>query len=169
MKKFFYTLVDRIVAVLGAFIFCQLPAFMQQYMGLLLGHLEECKRWNSLNMQNAALSNKTVSEYIQKFLSQQDPDFVQQGHFLQGIEERSNELASAYAHLQNAPVWKKPFVFIAEADSTILKEAYSHFTPSLSFSIETLLYGLAGLFIAVILLRFITWAIMLPFRSVKKA
>lgn len=169
MKKFLFTMVDRIMAVLGAFIFCQIPSFMQQYTQLLLGHLEECKRLLATIEHNASQSNKTILEYIQKFLTQQDPDFVNTGLLLQNIQQRSIELSTSYSNLQQASLWKKPFVFLSQLDSGIFKETYSGFVPALSFSLETIVYALFGMVFAIMMLRLASWGCRSIFRSKKPA
>lgn len=157
MNTFIFKMIDRCAAVAGAFIFCQVPAFMQQYTHILFGHVQECKRLHATLEVHASLGNKSVSEYIKKFLTQQDPDFVQQGKMLLGIQERYNELTVTYANLTGAPIWKKPFVFFSSLDMAIVEETFSKFVVSLTLSVETAIFAFMGIVVAMGLLRLVYW------------
>jgi DUF2937 family protein len=164
MNTFFYKMLDRSFAVFGAFAFSQMPAFMQQYTQILYGHVQECKRLQMALELHATVSNKTVSEYIQKFLIQQDPDFVHQGKLLLAIQERYSTLSAAYTHLNTAAIWKRPFVFFSELDMSIVHETMSQFTLSISFSLETIIFMLIGILTAAGILRFMAWGARSIFR-----
>lgn len=168
MNNFFVKILDRALAAIGAFLFCQFPAFMQQYMQMLSGHLQESKSYVQMIEYNAGHAHKSLPEYIQKFLSQQDPDFVQQGKLMQEITNRYSDLVHAYVSLDEASVWTKPFVFIAKMHMDIAEEAYVHFSPAVTFTVETAVYALAGLLTSMVLFRIVAKSISMLFGFSKK-
>jgi hypothetical protein len=65
--------------VIGAFVASQIPEFIQQYTQRLAGHVNELYRLLNQMRQVASYSNKTLDQYIQKFITSSDPDFARQG------------------------------------------------------------------------------------------
>jgi len=169
MNNFLVKILDRIFAACGGFLCCQLPAFMQQYMQTLSGHLEESATYVKMIEYNAHLANQTVPGYIQKFLSQNDADFVRQGKMMQDVVNRYDGFASAMTSINEASLWAKPFVFIAKAHMDIIEETYQHFTLSVNFDLETLVYALIGLMIFMGIFRLFIQGIRAIFGSFRKA
>jgi len=172
MLGFLSKTIDRCFAVGGAFIFCQLPLLMQQYTMVLSGHLAESRREINLLQHAATLSNKTLQEYIQKFLGQQDLDFVHQGEIMQALQSRYNELSYSYAAIQEASVWTKPLVFISKVDMGVFWDTFHDFTFGISTNFETLIYAFVGLGFGVLVYRLlakIVMAIISFFRAKPKA
>lgn len=156
MRTFFAKWFDRIFACLGAFLFCQLPLFIHQYLLLLAGHREESKLQFD-NLQNQALaSGKTLPAYIQKFLSVSDPDYVQMGQWMLDLQARTDALNRAYTALQEASLWTKPFIFFAHVDRQIFSETVAHFTPGVPTSIEGVVYAGIGLCIGIAVFKLFT-------------
>lgn len=153
MLGFLNKTIDRCFAVGGAFLFCQLPLFMQQYTMVLSGHLAESRRDINLLQHAATSSNKTLQEYIQKFLGQQDMDFVHQGELMQALQNRYNELSYSYAAIQESSVWAKPIVFISKIDVSIFWDTFKDFTFGLSMNLETLIYAFFGVGFGVLTYR----------------
>ncbi len=161
--------IDRLFAVGGAFAFCQLPLLMQQYSVMLSGHLAESRRQINMMQHAASLTNKTLQEYIAKFLGQQDLDFVHQGQIMQTMQARYEELNNAYAALHQSTVWSKPFVFVKTIDSTVFWDTAADFAPGLTLTLESLIYALAGLLFGVLLFRGISSVIKAFFGIFKRA
>jgi hypothetical protein len=153
MRSFFGKIIDRVFAVIGAFVFCQIPELIRQYTALLYGHLSESKTQVVLLEQNALSSGKTIPEYIQKFLQQTDPDFVRQGKMLQTLVTRHDDLSTSYTALSQASLWTKPFVFFSKVNFPILHEATGQFVPTLAFTLETAIYALVGICFGVLVYR----------------
>lgn len=151
--------IDRLFAVGGAFAFCQFPLLMQQYSMMLSGHLAESRRQINMMQHAASLTNKTLQEYIAKFLGQQDLDFVHQGQIMQSMQKRYEELNQAYSSLQQSTVWSKPFVFIKNLDSSVFWDTARDFTPGLTLTLESLIYAVIGLGIGVLVYRGLSGAI----------
>lgn len=136
---------DRLFAAAGAILLSQGPAFIQQYMQQIQGALLELHRQV---VQLKVLANgKTMDQFVSKFLDSQDADFVGQGHFIQSILERQQELNSALSGIQDASFFTRPFHFLYHLHYDLLDSTWKHFTPSLSITAEGILYILVGLFL----------------------
>lgn len=149
MKRFFEKMADRLFALFGAIVLCQLPALISQYALLLSGHFSECKIQVAGLELIAQKTGKTLSEYIKKFAESGDRDTQSLGEWMNGLLARLSELSSAHNALSEASVWTKPFVFAVHVDMSLLKETTHQFTPSLPVSIEGLLYAFIGMFLGV--------------------
>ncbi len=80
--------VDRICSVLGALIFVQVPVFITQYIQRLGGHVDELARVVNQYRASAADTGKTLEEYVRRFLSSSEADFVSAGANMQGNIDR---------------------------------------------------------------------------------
>lgn len=147
MWNFVRNSIDRIGSILLVLLFCQFPLFIEQYEMRLSGHLQESSKLVRDLEKNAAATNKSLQGYIQKFLEQDDPDFVSSGETMQKSVKRYENLTKAFASLHEAGLFKRPFVFLAYLESDIFQESLHQFTPGFSVTLETLLYGIAGFFI----------------------
>lgn len=159
---------DRLFAVGGAFLFCQLPLLMQQYSMVLSGHLAESRRQINMMQHAASLTNKTLQEYIAKFLKQQDLDFIHQGEIMQNIQTRYDDLNQAYSAMQHTSLWSKPFVFIKHLDASVFWDTVHDFTPGLSLTVESILYAAVGLGVGVLIYRGLTSLLKALFGRFKK-
>lgn len=156
--------IDRCFAVGGAFAFCQLPLLMHQYSIMMSGHLAESRRQINMMQHAASLTNKTLQEYIAKFLGQQDLDFVHQGQIMQAMQTRYEDLNQAYNALQHASVWSKPLVFITNLDSSVFWDTARDFTPGITLTVESLIYSIIGLGAGVLVYRGLSMALKAIFR-----
>lgn len=141
----FGSLIDRLCIVFGAFMGSQVPQFMQQYSQRLSGHVTELEHLVEQLRKTASLSHKTLDQYIQKFLSSSDPDFVHQGHFMQGIVNRWDELNQSYLSLMQSSPLSRPFTFLYGLKSDIAGSTFDSFQPGLSLNLEGLCYTGVGI------------------------
>lgn len=139
------SLLDRLCLVAGAFVGSQIPPFMQQYSQRLAGHVSELHHMLEKLQSVAALSNKTLEQYIHKFLSSSDPDFVNQGHYMQGVVQRWQDLHDAATNLAQSSLWGRPFVFLKNLQPDIANSALADFQPALNLSIEGICYAGVGM------------------------
>lgn len=153
MLRFLSKTIDRCFAVAGAFAFVQLPLLMQQYTMVLSGHLAEARREMNMLQNAASLSNKSLQEYIQKFLGQTDLDFVHQGQLMQALQARYEELSATYTSLQGASVYSRPFVFMSNIDMGVFWDTVHDFTPGLSLNVESITYAVVGLLAGTLLYK----------------
>lgn len=143
--KWLAALLDRLCAVLGAFIFCQFPAFFQQYAQRLGGHFAEVSRQTQEFDRLARQSGKTLHQYIQKFLSNSDPDFARQGEIMQALVQRKHQLSDALMQLNQATPLSRPWAFVSHLQADIAKGTLSDFQPALTLSVEGAIYAFVGL------------------------
>lgn len=151
LLQFMGTLLDRLFVVLGAFAGSQIPPFMQQYQQRLAGHVEELNHLLNQLRQIAADSGKSLEQYIQKFVSNGDPDFVRQGEFMQGVVNRWQELHQALYHLGESSIWSRPYVFVKELHYDIAHSTFMSFQPGMSLTIEGLCYTGIGILVGLTL------------------
>lgn len=138
------SIVDRLCIVAGAFAGSQIPQFMQQYSQRLAGHVSELQQLIDQLRTVAAHSNKSLEEYIQKFLASTDADFAHQGHFMQGMVARWEELNGALLHLMQSSAWTRPLVFMKDLQSDIAHSTFASFQPGINLSVEGLCYAGIG-------------------------
>ncbi|MCB1114577.1 MAG: DUF2937 family protein [Chlamydiia bacterium] len=143
----FTKIVDRCFAVLGALIFMQAPAFIQDYTQVLLGHLSESS-WEVDQLKRIALkAGKPLDQLIQKYQDNPDIDVALQGDFIQTLVLREEGFRQAYFNLSHANPFQKPFVFAKYLQWDIVKETTSVFTPSVPMTLEALIWGAFGLLV----------------------
>lgn len=135
---------DRLFAFIGALLFSQIPSFMQQYQQHLSGHISELNLQISLLRQIAEKSNKSLDEYIKKFLDSDDLDFSRQGEYLQNMVTRYVDMSSSYVQLKDADVWHRPLIFLRNLYSDIGWKTYENYEFAIIFSLEGLVYALLG-------------------------
>ncbi|KAF3363107.1 hypothetical protein PHSC3_000292 [Chlamydiales bacterium STE3] len=156
MKERVVEFLDRIFAVVGAFFFSQIPQFYQQYTTLLAGHLAELNFQIEL-MENAAKSTgKTLTQLIQKFLASTDVDFHNQGVLMNTTFERWSSFNEAMLALKNASFFNRPFVFSKHFNWQVFKETIEQFTIGFSFTPESILYGIVGIFFGYLLFQLLS-------------
>ena len=150
------SILDRLCIVAGAFFGSQCPPFMQQYTQRLAGHVAELQQLLDQLRQAAALSHKTLDQYILKFISSTDPDFAQQGKFMQGIFHRWEELNQALVHLNQSSVWMRPYAFFRDIQTDIVQSTMSVFQPGMNLSLEGLCYAGMGMFFGWVSFRLVS-------------
>lgn len=138
-------LLDRVLCLLGAVAFCQLPEFIQQYLQRLGGHLDEARRQLAQFEAVAAQSKLTLGQFIERTSANADAAVAKLGGVMQGAVDRVAELASAEAALRNASVWEKPFVFFANLDRSIASATWDVYRPAVPTTIEGVIYAAAGM------------------------
>ena len=145
--EWLWHVIDRSIAALCALACMQIPSFFVQYMQRLSGHIQELHRQLSALTQLAKASGRTLPQYIQKFLSQTDHDFSEQGLWMEGLAHRYIELSQGWQAIQHADSWNRPFVFFAHMDSSIVLGTWKEFQPAVAISTEGLLYAFIGILI----------------------
>lgn len=164
----FNGLLDRIFVVIGAFLGCQIPEFVQQYTQRLAGHVDELQRLLTQIRQIASYSHRTLEEYIAKFSLSSDPDFVHQGQFMQGILERWQTLNQALVELTQSSIWLRPYVFFKGLQPDIAKSTFKDFQPGLNLSIEGFFYAGLGMLLGWTLYRLVSMCILLGYSNAAK-
>lgn len=145
MLRFTMTIADRVCAVAGAFLFSQIPLFMQYYTHQLIGHVAELQWQVSSMRHSASIVGKSLEQYIQKFVTHSDPDFSLQGRMMQQVVDRWNHFSQGLQGLQEASVWEKPYLFVKTLDFNIAKNTFSAYQPAIPTSLEGGIYAFIGL------------------------
>ena len=161
------SLIDRLCVVAGAFVGSQIPQFMQQYTQRLAGHVEALQKLLNQLRQIASLSNKSLEQYIQKFKDNTDPDFIQQGDFMQGILSRWEELQQTLNHLTQSSIWLRPYYFLKDLQPDIAHSTLDSYQPGLSLTVEGLCYAGAGMIIGWIFYQIISKCITCGYTSAR--
>ena len=145
MTYWFVSLLDRIFAVGGALICVQAPMYIQQYGHHLSGRVAELKLQINGMLNAATAGGKTLQQFINRFIESGDSDFMRQGQLMLSSAKRYDELSGALSSLNQSSPVSRPFVFLRDFNWDIASSTFSDFQPGISFSLEGIAYGLAGL------------------------
>ena len=144
-------LLDRLLCVIGAVIFSQVPEFMQQYLQRLGGHLDEARRQLQQFQQAAEQSGLTLDHFITQTATNADTAVAKLGGVMANAVTRVGTLQSAQTALENATLWSRPFVFLRNIDASIAHATWSIFKPAVPTTAEGLVYALGGMLIFIAL------------------
>ncbi len=142
-------LIDRLLCVLGAVLFSQLPEFIQQYLQRLGGHLDEARRQLDQFREVAAKSGLTLEQLTAQTQANTEATVARLGHLMHDTADRVYVLANADAAIRHASILTRPFVFLRHVDLSIARGTWSIFRPAVPTTIEGMLY--AGLGVLIIL------------------
>jgi predicted exporter len=159
-------IMDRIFIVAGAFFGSQIPQFMQQYTQRLAGHVEELHYL--LDQIRLIASHRNLDQYIYKFLSSSDQDFVQQGVFMQTLFSRWQNLSSALQALNESSLFTKPFVWMKHFDYDMAWATLKSYQPGFSLTLEGIYYTFLGILFGFLLYQLISKSIQFLFSSFKR-
>lgn len=146
-KRCIQKILERIVISLCVIICMQLPFFISQYTHQLRGHVDEL-RWQMEQMRtSASRSGKNLDQYISKFTKNSDDDFANQGIMMRAITHRFEKLSHALAQLKSSSLFTRPFVFFRYVQLDIFSATLDEFKMGISFTLESIVFGLIGIFI----------------------
>ena len=143
--NFLEAVIDRIVSVVGALVFIQIPAFIVQYQQRLGGHVDELNRLIQQYKSAAANNGRTVEEYIGVHLNSGVNEFISTGKLMTENMERFSSLSQALQNLSESSGINKLFVFLKGIDFDIFKGTYNDFVPGISFNLDSILYCIVGI------------------------
>jgi len=146
--KFLEAVIDRIIAVIGAVIFIQIPTFIVQYQQRLGGHVDELARQVNQYKAAAAKHGSTVEKYIELHLQS---GFKETWELMTDNMERFTDLSLALQNLSESSGIKKFFIFLKSMDFGIFKATYKDFVPGISFSLDSIVYCIVGIIFAMLL------------------
>lgn len=138
-------LLDRILCVLGAVLFSQVPEFMQQYLQRLGGHLDEARLTLSRFREAAAQSGMTLDQLVAGANQNPEQSMRSIGGVIQGAAARVDELAAADAALRHASAWTRPFVFAEHVDWGIARATWAIYRPAVPTTAEGFMYAAVGI------------------------
>lgn len=139
------TLLDRLLCVVGAVAFAQLPEFIQQYRQRLGGHLDEARRHLAEFEKLATHAKLTLPQFIERTSANTDTTVAGLSNVMSTALSRAEELAAADTALRTTTLWQKPFVFFAHLDSSIARATWEIYQPAVPTTTEGLVYAAAGM------------------------
>jgi hypothetical protein len=154
-------LVDRLLCVVGAVLFSQLPEFIQQYLQRLGGHLDEARRQLEQFREVAAKSGLTLDQLTAQSQANTETTVARLGQLMRDTGDRVDALATADAAIRNASILSRPFVFLRHVDLSIARSTWSIFRPAVPTTIEGMLYAAFGV---LLILAFYHGAVRYPLR-----
>lgn len=155
--------VDRLLCVVGAVAFSQVPEFIQQYVQRLGGHLDEARRQLERFQATAAQSGLSLDQLIHATAATADPAVARLGAVIRDSQARVAVLSADEQAIRAAQLFSRPFVFLHHAEPEIVRATWSIFRPAVPTTFEGLIYALAGV---VIILCFYHGAVRYPVRRV---
>jgi len=147
LLRFGEGLVDRLLCVVGAASFTQVPELIQQYLQRLGGHLDEARRQVEGFTKIAALSQITLAELIERTAKNPDEAVARLSGVMREAIERVDHLTAADAAIRSASLWSKPFVFLAHLDPEIADATWSIYKPAMPTTFEGLVYAGFGILV----------------------
>lgn len=145
MFNFFANTLDRVLSLVFGIVFAQIPQFIQHYMQQLFGRVEELRMQVESMRYAASLSGKSLEQFIKKFQSNSDPDFIHQGDVMSQILGRHDQLSTAYSHMQTAKGIEQPFTFFYYFDWSLAKSTMANFSLGVPLTLEAGVYALCGI------------------------
>ena len=144
--------VDRVAALLGALGFSQFPAFINNYLQRLGGHVDEAMR-NVETWQAVAdkTTNGNLTQLVNSYHSSDVPAVIEAGNKAQSDILRLDSLQSALASITDASPWERPFVFFRHVDADIADQTFHAYVPNIPTNVEGLIYAGIGLLLGMAL------------------
>jgi hypothetical protein len=149
--SFVEKVLDRVLCVVGAVLFSQMPEYMQQYLQRLGGHLAQAQRDLQRFRDVAVKSGQTLDQLIQSFRASSDAAVAKTAGVIEATAEQVADLAAAEHALRTATPWTRPWAFFRHLDSGIAGDTWSVFQPAVPTTFEGLMYAAAGVLVALAL------------------
>ncbi len=154
-------LLDRLLCVVGAVLFSQLPEFMQQYLQRLGGHLDEARRQLEQFQVVATKAGLTLDQLIAQSRGNTETTVAQLGQVMRDTMDRVDALSAAEAAIRNASMFTRPLVFLRHIDLSIAHATWTIFKPAVPTTIEGAVYAVSGL---LLMLAFYHGGVRYPLR-----
>lgn len=139
------SVLDRVLCVLGALLFSQVPEFIQQYLQRLGGHVDEARRQLERLRTAAEQSGLTLDQLSAHAAANSDPAVVRLGSVVGQAAGRVDSLAAAEQAIRGASAFARPFVFMRELDPAIARSTLAVFKPAMPTTLEGLAYAIFGM------------------------
>lgn len=166
--KVLSSILDRLFVIAGALLGVQIPIFIHQYMQRLAGHVAELNQLLNKLREMAAQSNKTLEQYIAKFMASQDVDFSNQGLFMLDVVKRWDNLNEALYNLMNSSIWQRPFVFVRDLQYDIARSTLHDFQPGISLTVEGVCYMALGAILGFCAYQLLCWPVRALYNTLSR-
>jgi Protein of unknown function (DUF2937) len=137
-------LIDRLLCVVGAVLFSQIPEFIQQYLQRLGGHLDEARRQLGHFQEIATNAGLTLDGLMARSQGSPEPTVIQLGRLIRDTASRVDALAAAEAGIRSASLFSRPLVFLRHLDLSITRATWAVFKPAVPTTVEGLVYAGLG-------------------------
>ena len=123
-------LLGTVLAAVAGVAFAQLPAFIQQYLQRLGGHVDEAQL--NLSQVITGASFRTLDAPAREVLTV-------------SLNQRVSELETGEQAITSASASVRPFIFLRELDPDIAMATFRAFEPAVPLSTAGLIYGVTGI------------------------
>jgi len=148
---FFGSLAERLFVFFMALFICQAPQYMNLYLNVLSGAKAEAEKSVALIAEKASELGMTTKEFIADLTNSQSQAAKKSAEVHQAQIIRLEKIKAAFEAIKNASSVARPFVFIKHVDWSLAKSV--QFQPALPFTLEALIYVIAGILLGMILFR----------------
>lgn len=138
-------IIDHLCVVLAAILFLQIPLLIQQYQLQLSGRVAELQWQVDAMRQAATQTSKSLEQYIEKFVKNNDEDIVRQGEVMHRVKQRWTRLSTGLNALETSSLLTRPLVFVYYLQYDVLKATFSIFALGIPFTFEGIIYGMIGM------------------------
>ena len=157
LKKFFGlfgNLGDRLVCVFFAFLFTQVPTYINQYTDVLAGAKMEAQKTYVELDESAAEFNLTVDAYLKKLVANEDAMVRENAEVSLNAVERYRRYQEAFEALTSASLWTRPFSLLKHYDKSI--HAAMQFETNIPITVEGGVYAFVGVLIGLLAIALFT-------------
>ena len=123
-------LLGTVLAAVAGVAFAQLPAFIQQYLQRLGGHVDEAQL--NLSQVITGASFRTLDAPAREVLTV-------------SLNQRVSELETGEQAITSASASVRPFIFLRELNPDIAMATFRAFEPAVPLSTAGLIYGVTGI------------------------
>jgi hypothetical protein len=128
----------------GALLLSQFPEFFQQYTQRLGGRLDEVTAQAIALEGRAAEAGKDLASYLERFLTDPDPNIRREGRVLAALPVRRAELQQAYLALTGVGRGWRAKTFVQHFDWKIVRTTAAVYQPATPLTAESGVYAGAG-------------------------
>lgn len=148
--KFLWGLIDRIVCVVFAFLFSQIPGYQQRYVEVIQESATESGNTLREVQEQAEDNSLDVPAYLQLLSKSPDPELHERARLYRETFLRYKEFHTLDSTLALSNEWERPLVLVRTFDRQIHSAtAYRAGFPS---SLSASLFGIVGILLAWLLI-----------------
>lgn len=136
-----------VIGLAGAILLSQFPAFHQQYLQRLGGHVDELRLSVAALDERAANADLDRYAYVRRLIDNADPIVVTEGQALMDTVARYIDLSASLKHLSELPNHSVAAAMVLEVDRDVGTATLQAFQPALPLTLNGAGHALAGFFI----------------------
>ena len=136
-----------LIGLTGAILMSQFPAFHQQYLQRLGGHVNELRLSVSSLDERAANADLDRYAYVRRLIDNADPVVSAEGDALMDMVARYIELSASLKRLSSLPGYAVAGAMVIEVDREIGIATMEEFEPSVTLNLLGIGHALVGFFI----------------------